>query len=315
MQNIERKNISFKSSDGKTTISGLVYASQKVKPFCVLQISHGMCEFIQRYEEFSMYLANHGVVVCGNDHLGHGDSVLSEEELGYFTEKNGRKFVLQDIHTLNNIAHKMYPELPVVLLGHSMGSFLARKYATLWPKTIDGLIISGTGGPNPLAGAGIALADLVGKAKGEKYRSEMVNRVAFGQYLKKIENPATNYDWISRDPEIVDIYANDPNCTFIFTVNGFHELFSALKDVSSLQWAEEISKNMPIYIFSGDADPVGDYGKGVITVFTWLKEAGVEDVTMKLYSQGRHEMLNEINRDEVYRDVLGFLQEHWESEK
>ncbi|MDL2323685.1 alpha/beta hydrolase [Ruminococcaceae bacterium OttesenSCG-928-A16] len=307
MQKIERKSIWFNSADGKNKIAGFFYTCPEVEPFCVLQISHGMCEYIDRYQDFAYFLARNGVVVCGNDHLGHGASASTEDDLGYFTEKGGRKFALQDLHTMNQKAHEAYPHLPVVLLGHSMGSFFARRYAALWPKTISGLVISGTGGPNPLAAAGIAMAGLVAKIKGPRHRSSLVHNMAFGAYLKKIENPKTPYDWISRDEEIVALYANDAKCVFQFTVNGFHELFSALKDVSSPGWAAGINKQMPVYMFAGDADPVGDYGKGVVTVYNWLRDAGVKNVQLKLYPGGRHEMLNETNRAEVYDDVLEFL--------
>lgn len=315
MQNVEKKSISFKSADHRTKIKAYFYASTKVKPFCVLQISHGMCEFIQRYEEFAIFMANHGVVVCGNDHLGHGDSIVAKEDWGFFSEKNGRKFLLKDLHIMNEIAHKEYLDLPIILLGHSMGSFLARQYAITWPQTIQGLIISGTGGPNPLVNMGIVLADVVEKVKGPRYRSKAVNAIAFGQYLKQIENPNTEYDWLSADKEIVDIYKKDERCTFIFTVNGFRELFSSLKDVSSTEWAEKLPKQMPIFIFSGGQDPVGDYGKGVEIVYDWIKDQNVEDVELKIYPEGRHEMLNEVNRKEVYQDVLNFLEKNWKLAK
>lgn len=314
MPNLEKSGIQFKSADGRSTVAGYVYTWPEVKPFCVLQISHGMCEHIARYEDFAAYLAQNGVVVCGNDHIGHGSTAGTQEDWGYFGESGGRRFALQDLKTMNGKIHEMYPDLPVILLGHSMGSFFARKYAADWPETISGLIISGTGGPNPLAGVGIALSSLLGKIKGSRYRSGFVHNMAFSSYLKRIPDSKTPYDWISRDDDIVAIYAADPKCTFRFTLNGFHELFSALKDVSSAEWATAIPKEMPVMLFSGDADPVGDYGKGVMQVRDWLRGAGVKNLTYKLYPEGRHEMLNETNRDEVYEDVLAFLKNWWKTQ-
>lgn len=308
MPQIEKKDISFKSANKRSTVAGYIYTCPDVTPFCVVQISHGMCEFFERYAEFASFLAQNRVAVCGNDHIGHGKTAATEEDFGFFDEKGGRRFAIQDLHTMNTIAHETFPGLPVILLGHSMGSFFARKYAAQYPDTISGLIISGTGGPNPLAGIGIFLAALVARLKGPGYRSSLVHNVAFGSYLKRIANPKTQYDWISCDDEIVRIYAADAKCTFRFTANGFHELFSALKDVSSIKWAQQLKKSTPVYLFSGDADPVGNYGKGVVTVYNWLKKAGIEKVTLKIYPGGRHEMLNELNRTQVYKDVLQFLQ-------
>lgn len=308
MPKAEKKDIWFDSADGAHKIAGYFYTNPAVVPFCIVQISHGMCEYMGRYEDFAAFLAASGFVVCGNDHLGHGSSVAGPEDYGFFG-KNGRRAALQDLYTMNRLAREAYPGLPLVLLGHSMGSFFARQYAAQWPATIDGLIISGTGGPNPLAPVGIALAGLLQKLKGPRHRSPLLQSMAFGTYLKKIENPRTPYDWISRDEEIVKAYAADPKCTFLFTANGFHELFSALRDVSSPAWAQKLSKTTPVLVFAGEADPVGNYGEGVQTVYRWLQDAGIQQTALILYPGGRHEMLNETNRAVVYADVLAFLQQ------
>ncbi|MFV0353011.1 MAG: alpha/beta fold hydrolase [Oscillospiraceae bacterium] len=310
MPKAEKKDIWFDSADGKSKIAGYFYTG-KTKPFCIVQLSHGMCEYVGRYEELADYLTEHGVVFCGNDHLGHGASAANPEDLGYFGGKGSRKYCLQDLHTMNELAKKEYPGLPVILLGHSMGSFFARIYAARWPQSIDGLIISGTGGPNPAAGMGMALASLLGSIKGQRYRSAFVNNLAFGTYLKQIESPKTPYDWISRDDAIVAQYAKDPLCTFVFTVMGFYELFGALKEVSSPAWAAKLDKDKPLFMLAGDKDPVGAYGKGVQTVCGWIHEAGVHNFEQKMYPGGRHEMYNETNRTDVYADTLSFLQKYW----
>lgn len=308
MSGLRTENISFKSSDGVHEVAGYFFEDEA--PRAVLQISHGMCEYIGRYRDFAAFMAAHGFAVCGNDHLGHGATSPDPETDGWFADKGGRFYVLRDLKTMNALARKRWPGLPVFLLGHSMGSFFARWFAETYPDALDALIISGTGGPNPAAGAGLALTKAVGTLRGQKYRSQLVHNMAFGAYLKRVENPETPYDWISRDKQIVSAYANDPKCTFQFTVSAFHELMATLNEVSRPAWAEHIRTDLPVYLFSGDADPVGDYGKGVQTVYERLKAAGVADIQLKLYPDGRHEMLNETNRAEVYEDVLVWCEAH-----
>lgn len=311
MLEVQKSAISFESANGKDTVVGYYYICPEVKPQYILQISHGMCEYIGRYDDFARYMARNGFVVCGNDHLGHGATSDGAGAMdGYFAEQDGRKYVLRDLHRMNSLACTAYPGLPLILLGHSMGSFFARLYAATYPETLQGLILSGTGGPNPLGGVGIFLTKLLTKLRGPQFRSHLIHNIAFGTYLKKIENPVTQYDWITRDADIVAAYAQDKKCTFVFTVSAFHELMQILKAVNTPQWAQKLDKRLPVMLFSGDMDPVGDYGKGVRVVYELLQQAGVEDVSLKLYSGGRHEMINEVNRDEVYADVLAWCQKH-----
>ena len=197
--------------------------------------------------------------------------------------------------------------------GTAWAVFFARRYAVLYPETIKALILSGTAGPNPMAKVGIALTEMLSKTKGPQYRSRLVYGMAFGQYLKKIPHPATPYDWITRDEEIVHQYAGDPKCTFLFSVSAFHDLMRTLDAVSSQRWANRLPKALPIALFAGDMDPVGDYGKGVRKVYQMLRKAGVKDVEMKLYHGARHEILNETNRQQVYADVLAWCEKHIET--
>lgn len=311
MSEIQKNVIKFESSNGKDTVAGYIYSDPAVTPKCILQISHGMCEYIGRYDDFAGYMVRAGYLVCGNDHLGHGATSDGADAMdGYFHEKDGGTYVLRDLHRMNSLVCKQYPGLPVILLGHSMGSFFARRYAAQYPETICALVLSGTGGPNPLGKVGLVLTSLLAKVKGPRYRSNFINNLAFGQYLKRVENPNTPYDWISRDTDIVDAYSKDKKCTFVFTVSAFHELMAALDAVSSPKWAEKLDKKMPVALFSGDMDPVGDYGKGVETVYRMLLGAGVEDVSLKLYSGARHEVLNETNRGEVYEDIRAWCDAH-----
>lgn len=311
MPEVKKSVIRFDSANGVDKVVGYFYTCEAVAPKAILQISHGMCEFIGRYDDFAGYMVQNGFVVCGNDHLGHGETSSSASGVdGFFSEKDGRAHVLQDLHRMNTLAVKAYPGLPVILLGHSMGSFFARRYATVYPETICALILSGTGGPNPLGGVGVRLTQLLSKWKGGQYRSKFIHTMAFGAYLKKVDAPRTPYDWISRDTEIVDTYAKNPKCTFMFTVGGFHEMMHTLNAVNTLAWAAAMPKNLPVLLFSGTMDPVGDYGKGVRKVYEMLKDAGVAEVSLKLYEGGRHEMLNETNRGEVYADVLAWCAAH-----
>ncbi len=309
---ILQKDICFKSSNGENIVSGAIYSNPNVVAKGIVQISHGMCEYIGRYQDFIKYLTQNGYIVAANDHLGHGKTA-KEGLYGYFSKEKGAKHILLDLYQMNQITHQHFPNLPYFLLGHSMGSFFARLFAAVYPDAIDGLILSGTAGPMAGIDAGIILTEFLCKTKGETYRSPMVQKMAFGNYLSKIDNPKTDFDWICRDERVVDEYCKDSQCMFTFTVGAFHELFSTLRAVSSHSWAQKIRKDMPVFLFAGDADPVGNYGKGVIAVQQMLEKSGVEDIELILYANGRHEMLNELNHTKVYRDVLGWLDRHIET--
>lgn len=297
----------FKSSNKKDNIQYYVYTPDQEEPRAILQISHGMCEYIERYEDFANYLMQRGILVCGNDHLGHGRSAASEKELGYFAEKDGWTFLSEDLYQLTKIIQQKYPNIPYFLLGHSMGSFVARRYLVQYGSGLDGAIISGTSGGNPASRMAILVAKVIGKVKGGKYRSKLINTLAFGQYNKKYDTQRTEFDWLTRNEKIVDKYIEDKYCNFIFTTQGFEDLFKLLKNVSAKEWVQKVPKKLPIYIISGDMDPVGDYGKGVKKVHKRLEAAGVQSVEIKLYEAGRHEMLNETNAEEVFEDIYTWV--------
>lgn len=272
----------------------------------VIQISHGMCEYIERYTGFAQFLTQNGFCVCANNHLGHGASAASEEDLGYFAKRGGEKFLVDDLHTLTTMMKMKYPSLPIILFGHSMGSFIARNYVTKYGKDLDAVIFCGTSGPNPGARAGKKLATIEKKRHSEKYRSSWLQQLVFHAYNRKNER-RTKFDWLSRDTQIVDNYSADPFCNFTFTVSAFEDLFTLLIQCNDPEWFSTYPKELPTLLISGDMDPVGDYGKGVSYVYKTLISAGAKEIDLKLYHGARHELLNETNREEVYGDVLQWI--------
>lgn len=272
----------------------------------VLQIAHGMAEHFERYEGFIEALSNAGIAVFTNDHIGHGGSVKSEDEKGFFGDKGWEAMVL-DCHQLYELAHAKYPEAPYFFFGHSMGSFVAREYARRYGNELKGAIFCGTGGSNPGAPIGIALAKLIAAFKGERHRSKFIDGMAFGTYNKKFEG-RTTFDWLTRDQDIVDAYIADPDCGYLFTLNGFIGLFGALATVSKKDWYQEVPKDLPILLIAGDMDPVGNFGKGPAEVCDKLKETGHDKASLILYDQCRHEILNESAvKAQVAQDVIDFV--------
>lgn len=276
-------------------------------PRAAVQLTHGMAEYIDRYDAFASFLAENGVLVYGMDMASHGKSLKPGQQTGYFGAENGWDALLQDMRKLRDLVRGDYPAIPFLLMGHSMGSFLARAYAGRDGRDFDGYIFSGTAGRNPVLPIGKWLAKREIKKTGGDKPSLTLQKMSFGSYNKAFRPNRTLCDWLTRDEAIVDRYAADPLCGFAFTACGMRDLFDGLTEISSEAWAERVPENRPILLFSGDMDPVGGNGKGVKQVFGWLKRTGHE-TEMKLYPGGRHEMLNELNRQEVYNDVLLFIE-------
>ncbi len=311
MRPLVRKDIRFNSADGSSRIAGYIYSCADVKPFCILQISHGMCENIPFYEEFAAFMVRRGVVVCGGDHIGHGLSAPSPNELGHFKQNSGRYSAVQDLKTMNAYVRGLFPGLPIVLLGHSMGSFLARLYAVRYPKSIDGLLLSGTSGPQPMVDTVIFKTNMMCRLLGQYHRSKLVYAMIFGGYQRRIPNPKTRHDWISRNTAKVEKHTQDRQRAFRFTVSGIYEMLCMLRQVSSRTWAQAVPKNMPMLIFSGTADPLGNYGRGILRLYRLMKISGAKQLSCILYLNGRHGILIESNRYQVYEDVLAFLKKHF----
>ena len=307
---MNKQEFNFPSSDGITTIRGVVYIPDgDIK--AILQISHGMVEFIDRYDDFAKYLTDKGILVTGNDHLGHGGSVTSEDNWGYFHEDEGYKKVLEDLYTVTKITKEKYPNKPYFLLGHSMGSFYARRYLFTYGEELDGAIIMGTAWQEKITvKTGKLLCKLIGLFKGSKYRSKFINNMALGPYNKKWEPSITHNDWLTKDEKIVEWYSNEPKCSFIFTLNGFYNLFSVLDDVCDKNNIAKVRKDLPVLFMAGQDDPVGNFGKGVKKTYDTFKEVGIKDVSIKLYPNDRHEILNETDKDIIYEDLYSFINKH-----
>ena len=299
----------FKSSDKKTKIHAVMWKPEG-KPRAVLQISHGMIEYIERYDDFANFLNKAGILVVGNDHLGHGKSVTDQSEWGYFAPEKGGAIVCRDLLKLTKKVKKSYPDIPYFLLGHSMGSFMARRYIINYGEMLDGVIVMGTGNqPMPLLMAGRALSGVLGKIYGDHHRSRLAAKISFGAYNKRINNPASPNAWLSRDEEQVNKYDNTPECTFLFTVKGFDQMFETIEYVENSKHIEHIPKDLPIMVISGTEDPVGAYRKDVRKVYDAFCKAGITDVTLTMIEGARHEVLNETDRQETYEKILDWLNE------
>ena len=303
------QDLYFQSSTGRTSIHALKCVPDG-KPRAVVQIAHGIAEHIDRYRPFMEFLADNGFVAAGNDHLGHGKSIRVPEEQGFFAEKDGWWRVVDDMDKLHDIMSNEYPELPYVLFGHSMGSFLTRTYLIKHPDKYDGVILSGTGHQSPaLVLGGNVAASVMAKLNGAMGDGTKLDSLAFGSYLSKIENPRTKFDWLSRDAEQVDKYIADPLCGFVGKIGLYRDMMHGIKFITDKKNIAQMNKEKPVYFMSGDGDPVGDYGKGVERAYKAFCDAGLHDVFMRLYPGGRHEMLNETNKEQVYQDILNWLNE------
>ncbi len=297
----------FPSSDGKTTIHGEEWLPEGA-PRAVLQIAHGIAEYVHRYNDFAEFLAENGIAVVGEDHIGHGESVAEGAPMIYFGEKNGWYKVVKDIHTVKEMYREKYPDVPYFLMGHSMGSFLARTYLIKYPGDVDGAIIMGTGHQSGLlVSGGKFIGNLVGKKHGFDKPHDTVTNLAFGSYTKKIENVRTAYDWLSVNEENVDRYIADPLCGAPSTVGLFLDMIGGIGFIRKQENVNKMDTEKPVLFISGEEDPVGDYGKGVKAAFATFDKAGVKDLTCKLYPGLRHEILNEDCRQEVYEYILGWI--------
>lgn len=300
-----KTDLSYLSKDQKTEIHAIEWAPE-TEPKMVLQIAHGMVEFIDRYDRFARFLNEKGVLVVGNDHLGHGESITDPEHLGFFADPNGNQCVIEDMRTLFSLTRIKYPHIPYFFLGHSMGSFLTRQYIELYGDELDGAIIMGTGELSPVTvRMGSFLADWIAKAKGNHYRSPLLTRMSLGSNNKRFEPARTSSDWLTKDVEIVDAYVNNALNNFIFTTNAFHYMFQGI--IYAQRHVDDVPKDLPILIISGADDPVGQFGLGPKRLYDIYRDHMIEDVKLVLYENDRHEILNETNYRQVYNDIYQWI--------
>lgn len=312
LSSVEKLYTKVPSKDGIHKLNVVIWKPQnnnKVK--AVLQISHGMIEFIERYDEFATYLVQNGYAVVGHDHLGHGSTVNNQDEWGYFVEQEASQTVVEDVYRVTCKIKEIFPDTKLILLGHSMGSFIARRYLMTYGKELDAAIIMGTGSqPKLMLIAGKLIIKVLKLIYGDKHRSKFIEKVMFGAYNKRFSDNRNGKEWLTKDEEIRKWYCNEPGCSFLFTLNGYELILETLGFIQRQTNIDKIPKNLPIYIVAGKDDPVGNYGKGVERVYNVYKKTGIKDISIRLYENDRHEILNETDRQMVYKDILTWLDTH-----
>ena len=300
----EIKTLEVKSTDNIHTLRGKIFIPNgEIKG--LFHLVHGMTEYIDRYDHLFSFLAENGFVAFGYDHLGHGKTAESDDELGFIAHKDGWKYLVNDVVTFTKAVKKIYPDTPTVLMGHSMGSFIARLVAESYAAEYDKFIFCGTSGPNPASSAGLLLVKIIKAFKGEKHKSNLIQNIAFGSYNNGFQGD-TPYEWLTNDREIINKYAADKYCTFRFTVSAMGDLMNLLSKCNRGAWFKSLDGTKPILLIAGDKDPVGNYGKGVKAVYEKLIKNG-KKCDIKLYENCRHEIHNDICKDEMFSDILKFI--------
>lgn len=309
---VKKSTFGFLSADGGTKIHAVKWEPDTEEVNGILQITHGMVEYVERYEDFAEYMTKKGFLVVGHDHLGHGDSVVSQEYWGYFAPKNGSDILIDDMNTLRTMTQKEYPDIPYFMLGHSMGSYLLRKYLSKYGQNLRGAIVMGTGSEvDKRVQMGKRVCKFLAFFRGWNYRSKLVNNMVFSGNNKRLEAEEPGA-WLTKDKDIVKAYNSEARCSFIFTLNGFYNLFDTIHYINQPENINAIPKELPLFFVAGEDDPVGNYGKGVKEAYETYEKAGIEDITWKLYPTDRHEILNELDREKVYEDIYAWMKVHIE---
>lgn len=305
---INKEEFYFDSRDGEHKIYAVKWVPETEKPVCIIQIVHGMAEHINRYDAFAKYLANKGILVVGDDHLGHGKTVNPGEPYGYFCKEDAATVLVRDEHRLKKLMQEQYVGIPYIILGHSMGSYITRNYLMRYGSGIDGAILLGTGmQPKAAVMAASVVATVQGLFCGAKHVCKLLDKMVFSSYNKRIKDQQTNMDWLSANRANVQNYLEDPLCGFIFTANGFRTLFKLIENLYDDEKLKAVPKNLPVLLASGAEDPMGDYGTSVEQVYRSYQESGMENVQLKLYPGDRHEILNEADREDVYGDIYRWI--------
>lgn len=308
--NYNMEELRYLSSDNEHKIYARIYIpNEPIKG--IIQICHGMGGYIEKYNATAEFFVNKGYVVCGNTHLGHRDSVNSNDELGFFGEFNGAKYLVKDVIKLSTIIKEKFSNKPLFIFGHSMGSFIARNYIIKNGCDITGAIFSATAGPQRFIESGITFLNAVINKKGYRFRSEKIYHILFKAANRQIENPTSEYSWISKRSEE---FVNSITKT-LFTVTGLRDILILIKKCNLQENMDKIPKNLPLYFFSGTEDPLGEYGEGVKRTVNLYKKAGIKDITLKLYEGDRHECLSEDNREQVLEDMFKWIEKRNIGEK
>lgn len=303
-----RSDFYYDSRDNQSKIHGVKWIPE-TQPIGVLILVHGMAEHLDRYIPFAEFMCGNGWIVAGNEHLGHGGSV-GDNPKGYFCRRDPATVVVRDVHRLKKTIQAEYPTLPIFIFGHSMGSLITRNYLTKYGSGVNGAIISGTlMMPKATIAAMGMLCKLLTLLQGGKHPSKLLSVLAFGSYCKRIDNPKTEFDWLTTDDSIVERYMQDPNCGFMFTNNGFATLKELFARLYNNKLLSAIPKDLPVLFVYGEEDPCGSYGVDVVKVYEQYKELGIKDVARIAYPGDRHEILNEKDAGKVMNDILNWIKE------
>jgi len=298
------RELNYPSANGTNDVYAYVWAPEAGQAIRgVVQIAHGMAEHALRYEAFARFLTGKGFLVCANDHVGHGRSA---DVFGYFGEHNGHKTLAKDAYRLFCIMKKEYPEVPYVLFGHDMGSLIMRYICSLWGIEFDGVILSGTG--KMREGSPSAFVSMLGGIRGHKRETRMFDRMKIRAMNCEFKGEDARFAWMTRDTKEIERIKTDPLMGFTFTYAGLRDVLKLNEIVSGKQWAVRMPKDLPVYLFSGQNDPMGGYGREVLKIYERLVNEDCENVEIKLYEGARHDMLFELNKDAVYADVLQWLE-------
>lgn len=307
-ERMNKRELKLLSSNGHNVLRVKIWEKEGISYCGILQISHGMQEHVDRYDEMACYFAGNGYIVVANDHLGHGRTAKSNEELGFFPAANPAECMVRDLYKVTLYMKKHYKNLPYFLLGHSMGSFLVRSYLSQYGGEINGAILVGTGNmPTAMLNLGGVLVRIFAFIFGWKHRSLFMSFLMFGDYNRKFSKDKHGKQWLTKDMKIVEAYRKDEYCMFLFTLNGVKLLIDLLLHIQKRENIEKIPKELPIRLISGDADPVGHFGKDIRRLLRQYRMAGIKSVSAKLYHDDRHELLNETDRPIVYRELYSWM--------